>query len=66
MLAAVARLCAEAGAECYVSLERWMGCGVGACLGCVVPATGATRYVRVCKDGPVFRAADLDWAAMPA
>jgi dihydroorotate dehydrogenase electron transfer subunit len=66
MLAAVAGLCAEAGAECYVSLERWMGCGVGACLGCVVPSLTPTRYVRVCKDGPVFAAADLDWQAMPA
>jgi dihydroorotate dehydrogenase electron transfer subunit len=66
MLAAVAGLCAEVGAACYVSLERWMGCGVGACLGCVVPALSPVRYVRVCKDGPVFSAADLDWQAMPS
>jgi dihydroorotate dehydrogenase electron transfer subunit len=68
MLGAVARLCAEHEIRSYVSLERWMGCGVGACLGCVVPSARAEgpRYVCVCKDGPVFPAADLDWAAMPA
>jgi dihydroorotate dehydrogenase electron transfer subunit len=68
MLGAVARLCAEHGVPAYVSLERWMGCGVGACLGCVVPSARADgpKYVRVCKDGPVFLANDLDWEAMPA
>ncbi len=76
----------ERGVETYVSLERWMGCGVGACLGCVVaaaaqegtqawkpalPVKGETpvqageRYLRVCKDGPVFPAEALDWEAMP-
>ncbi|HEY3396687.1 MAG TPA: dihydroorotate dehydrogenase electron transfer subunit [Armatimonadota bacterium] len=69
MLAAVARMCAERAVECYVSLERWMGCGVGACLGCVVPAahpagdTSDATYLRVCKDGPVFAAGDIDWGA---
>ena len=68
MLAEVARLCEAAGAPAWVSLERWMGCGVGACLGCVVPArrAGWPRYVRVCHEGPVFAAQDLDWEAMPA
>jgi dihydroorotate dehydrogenase electron transfer subunit len=67
MLAAVAALGRAAGVATYVSLERWMGCGVGACLGCVVPATSpsAERYLRVCKDGPVFPAEALDWEAMP-
>ena len=67
MLAAVAHLCSEHDGTAFVSLERWMGCGVGACLGCVVPSARAEgpRYVRVCKDGPVFLAGDLDWQAMP-
>ncbi|NTU60273.1 MAG: dihydroorotate dehydrogenase electron transfer subunit [Deltaproteobacteria bacterium] len=60
MLAAVARACAERGVPCQVSLEAHMACGVGACLGCVVPAE-AGGYLRVCKEGPVFDAADLKW-----
>jgi dihydroorotate dehydrogenase electron transfer subunit len=60
MMAAVARLSADAGLPCFVSMEQWMGCGVGACLGCVVPAKSG-NYVRVCKDGPVFPAKTLDW-----
>jgi dihydroorotate dehydrogenase electron transfer subunit len=61
MMAVVARMCAEAEVPCWVSLEQWMGCGVGACLGCVVPATGETQYLRVCKDGPVFAATAIAW-----
>ena len=66
MLAAVAADCRERGVAAFVSLERWMGCGVGACLGCVVPSArpAGPRYLRVCADGPVFAAADLDWGAM--
>ncbi len=42
---------------CQVALEERMACGVGACLGCTVAVTedgGAGRYMRVCRDGPVF------------
>jgi dihydroorotate dehydrogenase electron transfer subunit len=43
-----------------VSMEQNMGCAVGACLGCVVkPVSGAP--VRVCREGPVFAADELDW-----
>ncbi len=40
-----------------VSLEERMACGVGACLGCVVPTRQG--YRRVCRDGPVFDLKDL-------
>lgn len=60
MMAKVAAICAEAGLPCFASLEQWMGCGVGACLGCVVPGR-ETEYLRVCRDGPVFPAETLDW-----
>lgn len=36
----------------YVSMEKHMGCGFGACLACTCEK-GSER-VRVCKDGPVF------------
>jgi len=66
MLAEVAGQCRDAGIPCYVSMEQKMGCGVGACLGCVIPthASGTQRYQRVCKDGPVFDAEAVDWEAI--
>jgi len=60
MLAAVARLAADHGAACQVSLEAVMGCGVGACMGCVVPASDGGRR-RVCMEGPVFDAREIEW-----
>ena len=43
-----------------VSMEQNMGCAVGACLGCVVKATSGPP-LRVCREGPVFAAEELDW-----
>ncbi len=63
MLKAVAALCAERGVACQVSLEAPMACGMGACLGCVVPAAGG-GYLRVCQEGPVLDAARVDWGSM--
>ena len=37
----------------WASLEAHMACGMGACLGCVVP-DGRGGYLRVCQEGPVF------------
>jgi len=34
-----------------------MGCGLGACLGCVINTTSG--YKRVCKDGPVFDLSEI-------
>lgn len=52
MLREVAQLAKAAKRGIYVSLEAKMACGVGACLGCVVPI--GHGYKRVCVDGPVF------------
>ena len=52
MLRAVADSCAAAGTPCYLSLERRMACGVGACLGCTVRTRSGNK--RCCADGPVF------------
>lgn len=38
--------------DAYASLEERMGCGLGACLTCVVNTVDG--YKRVCKDGPCF------------
>lgn len=67
MMAAVASLCRRRGATCQVSLEEYMACGFGVCVGCVVEAAdeGGTgpygRYLRVCVDGPVFDALQVRW-----
>ncbi|MGI6440663.1 MAG: dihydroorotate dehydrogenase electron transfer subunit [Peptoniphilaceae bacterium] len=57
MLSALKKLC-EGKTRLYVSLEAHMACGVGACLGCAVPS--GDSYVRVCKDGPVFLAEEVE------
>lgn len=57
MLRAVARACVAAGVACYLSLERRMACGVGACLGCAVSTVAGKR--RCCVDGPVFDAREV-------
>jgi len=44
---------------CQISLETHMACGVGACWGCVVKQKGGI-YKRVCVDGPVFDAREVN------
>ncbi|MCM1334893.1 MAG: dihydroorotate dehydrogenase electron transfer subunit [Eubacterium sp.] len=58
MLRAVQSLAREYGVFCELSLEERMGCGVGACVGCVckVVRGGEEKLLRVCKDGPIFNA----------
>ena len=41
------------------AVRTGMACGFGACYGCVVPRRGG-GYLRVCVDGPVIDAAELD------
>ncbi len=53
MLRELIKLCRHFRIPCEVSLEEHMGCGVGACMGCVVKGVKG-EYLRVCKDGPVF------------
>jgi len=65
MLHAVARLAAERGLGAEVSLDPWMGCGVGTCLSCVVRVQGRDetrpKYRCACTEGPVFDAARVVW-----
>jgi dihydroorotate dehydrogenase electron transfer subunit len=48
-----------------VAVETYMGCGTGVCLGCAVPLTRG-GFDRACKEGPVYRAADIDWSSLPS
>ncbi len=61
MLRALVEYCAEAGLPVQVSLEERMGCGYGACVGCVcrLMQNGAVVQKRVCKDGPVFNGSEV-------
>jgi len=62
LLRSVAEAAARHGVPCQVSMEERMGCGVGACLVCACKTTDG-RYKHVCKHGPVFDAAEVDWDA---
>ncbi|PIR17453.1 MAG: dihydroorotate dehydrogenase electron transfer subunit [Deltaproteobacteria bacterium CG11_big_fil_rev_8_21_14_0_20_49_13] len=46
--------------DCQLSLESYMACGIGACIGCVVKDAKG-NYVKVCKEGPVFSAKDVSF-----
>ena len=61
MLEAVRALCAEHDVPAQLALESGMACGFGACFGCVVPTKSG--YVRLCVDGPVLDAAQLETVA---
>jgi dihydroorotate dehydrogenase electron transfer subunit len=60
MLESVRSLCAEWAVPAQLALEEAMACGFGACFGCVVRTR--TGFRRICVDGPVLAAADLDEA----
>ena len=61
MVRAIARLAGAAELPCQVSLERFMACGIGACLSCVVTTVHGLK--RACADGPVFTAEEVVWDA---
>ncbi|MBQ9989563.1 MAG: dihydroorotate dehydrogenase electron transfer subunit [Lachnospiraceae bacterium] len=65
MLKAIKVYAAEKGIPAYLSLEERMACGVGACLGCVCKTRETDHHshvnnARICTDGPVFLAEDLE------
>jgi NAD(P)H-flavin reductase len=59
MLEGVRALCQRRDVPAQLALEAGMACGFGACFGCVVPRRGG-GYLRVCLDGPVIDAAELE------
>lgn len=65
MLAAIKKYASEHNMEAYISLEERMACGVGACLGCVTGTTLVHHHTnvnnaRICMDGPVFDAKEVN------
>jgi dihydroorotate dehydrogenase electron transfer subunit len=65
---AMMRRCAEIASRhevpCIVALENAMACGFGVCLGCAAPLRKG-GYALVCRDGPAFDAALIDWERLP-
>lgn len=61
MLEAVRLICADRGATAELAMEAPMACGYGACFGCAVPLA-AGGYMRLCVDGPVVRADEVETA----
>lgn len=59
MLKALAAYCQETETPVQVSMEERMGCGYGACVGCVCKTV--SQYKKVCKDGPVFFGNEVIW-----
>ena len=65
MLRAIKEYALENGIECYLSLEERMACGIGACLACVCKTKEKDEHSnvnnkRICKDGPVFLATEVE------
>lgn len=65
MLRALKAYALEQGIECWLSLEEKMACGIGACLACVCQSKDVDEHSqvhnkRICKDGPVFPAEEVE------
>lgn len=66
MLKAIKEYAIANGIECWLSLEEKMACGIGACLACVCKSKEKDSHThvnnkRVCKEGPVFRAEEVEF-----
>lgn len=65
MLRAIKEYAAKQGIEAQISMEEKMACGIGACLACVcrtkdVDGHSHVHNRRICKDGPVFLAEEVE------
>ncbi len=65
MLRGIKAYAEEQGIPCWISMEERMACGIGACLACVcqskeVDSHSHVHNKRVCKDGPVFNASEVE------
>ena len=65
MLRALKNFAEENNITCWISMEERMACGIGACLACVckskdIDSHSQVHNKRVCKDGPVFDAREVE------
>lgn len=66
MLRALKAYASENNIECWISMEERMACGIGACLACVCKskdkdAHSNVKNKRICKEGPVFPAEEVEF-----
>ena len=65
MLRALKNYAEENSMVCYISMEERMACGIGACLACVCKSRDKDAHSnvnnkRICKEGPVFNAKEVE------
>lgn len=65
MLRALKAYAAEHDMDCFISMEERMACGIGACLACVCKTNDKDAHSnvnnkRICKEGPVFDAKEVE------
>jgi len=60
MFRAIARVVADLGLPAEFSTEAEMGCGIGACLGCVIPGV-EKPYLVSCTEGPILPPERVRW-----
>ncbi|MFQ6037633.1 MAG: dihydroorotate dehydrogenase electron transfer subunit [Candidatus Aminicenantales bacterium] len=63
MMAKIAEIALKKGIPAECSLEAFMGCGFGACWGCVrsIRKESGLEWVKICEEGPVFSADKIVW-----
>ncbi len=61
---AVAEISRRRGVPAQVSMESYMACGIGVCLGCACKDADG-NFVRTCREGPVFDVRELQWDSSP-
>lgn len=59
MMKIVSGITLDAGIPTFISLEKRMACGIGACLSCIVETKQGRK--RSCVDGPIFDASEVMW-----
>jgi dihydroorotate dehydrogenase electron transfer subunit len=63
MMRTIARTARSMDIPAEFSLEAIMGCGIGACWGCVqrIRNGNGDGWVKICEEGPVFRGDRIVW-----
>ncbi|MBL7011127.1 MAG: dihydroorotate dehydrogenase electron transfer subunit [Candidatus Marinimicrobia bacterium] len=69
MLKAVKEFAMKNNMNAQLSVESYMGCGIGLCQGCVIQRKNSEiqshsyheKYSLVCMDGPVYQATEVDF-----
>lgn len=64
LLKAASDRAVSAGVPGWISMDRHMVCGVGACFACIQKVrlpNGTVSNARCCVNGPVFKASELVW-----